>query len=51
MRHKITKSTIFFQDLLSSYFQRMTQQVVETLVLLSVAISLDFTTQIKSLTL
>ena len=36
MRHKIIKSTIFFQDLLSSYFQRMTQQIVETLVLLSV---------------
>ena len=36
MRHKITKSTLFFQDLLSTYFQRITQQVVETLVLLSV---------------
>ena len=36
MRHKIIKSTIFFQDLLSSYFQRMTQQIVETLVLLCV---------------
>lgn len=36
MRHKIIKSTIFFQDLLSSYFQRMTQQVVETLLLLCV---------------
>ena len=36
MRHKIIKSTIFFQHLLSSYFQRMTQQVVETLLLLCV---------------
>ena len=36
MRHKIITSTLFFQDLLSSYFQRMTQQVVETLVLLCV---------------
>lgn len=36
MRHKIIKSTIFFQDLLFSYFQRMTQQIVETLVLLSI---------------
>ncbi|MYK95264.1 transposase [Candidatus Poribacteria bacterium] len=36
MRHKIIKSTIFFQALLSSYFQRITQQVVETLVLLCV---------------
>ena len=36
MRHKIIKSTIFFQDLLSSYFQRMTQQIVETLLLLCV---------------
>ena len=36
MRHKIIKSTIFFQDLLFAYFQRMTQQIVETLVLLSV---------------
>ena len=36
MRHKIIKSTIFFQDLLCSYFQRITQQVVETLLLLCV---------------
>ena len=36
MRHKIIKSTLFFQDLLSSYFQRMTQQIVETLLLLCV---------------
>ena len=36
MRHKIIKSTIFFQDLLSAYFQRITQQIVETLLLLSV---------------
>ena len=36
MRHKLIKSTLFFQDLLSSYFQRITQQVVETLVLLCV---------------
>ena len=36
MRHKLIKSTIFFQDLLSSYFQRMTQQIVETLLLLCV---------------
>ena len=37
MRHQIIKSTLFFQDLLSSYFQRMTQQIVETLVLLCVS--------------
>ena len=36
MRHKIIKSTIFFQDLLSSYFQRLRQQTVETLLLLCV---------------
>ena len=36
MRHKLIKSTHFLQDLLSSYFQRITQQVVETLVLLCV---------------
>ena len=36
MRHKIIKSTRFFQDLLSAYFQRMTQQIVETLLLLCV---------------
>ena len=47
MRDHFIKSTIFFQDLLSSYFQRITSQVVETLLVLSVAISLDFTTRIK----
>ena len=31
MQYKIIKSTLFFQDLLSSYFRRMRQQVVETL--------------------
>ena len=36
MRDHFTKSTIFFQDLLSSYFQRMRRQVVETLLVLSV---------------
>ena len=36
MPHKIIKSTIFFQDLLSFYFQRMTHQIVETLLLLCV---------------
>ena len=36
MRHKIITSTLFFQDLLSSYFQRLSQQIVETLVLLCV---------------
>ena len=36
MRDKLIKSATFFQDLLSSYFHRMTQQVVETLVLLCV---------------
>ena len=36
MHHKIITSTTFFQDLLCSYFQRITQQVVETLLLLSV---------------
>ena len=36
MEYKIIKSTLFFQDLLSSYFRRMRQQVVETLLLLCV---------------
>ncbi len=36
MRHKIIKSTIFFQDLFSSYFRRMRQQIIETLLLLCV---------------
>ena len=36
MPPKIIKSTIFFQDLLASYFQRITQQIVETLLLLCV---------------
>ena len=36
MRHKITKSTIFFQDLLYSYFRRLRQQTIETLLLLCV---------------
>ena len=36
MQSHLIKSTRFFQDLLSSYFQRMTSQVVETLVLLCV---------------
>ena len=36
MRNHFTKSTIFFQHLLSSYFQRMRRQVVETLLVLSV---------------
>ena len=36
MRDHLITSTHFFQDLLSSYFQRMTQQIVETLVLLCV---------------
>ena len=36
MRDQLIKSTCFFQDLLSSYFQRMTQQLLETLVLLCV---------------
>ena len=36
MQYKIIKSTRFFQDLLSSYFRRMRQQVVETLLLLCV---------------
>ena len=36
MRDHFTKSTIFFQHLLSSYFQRMRRQVVETLLMLSV---------------
>ena len=37
MRYHLIKSTIFFQDLLSSCFQRMTQQIIETLVLLCVS--------------
>ena len=36
MQSHLIKSTRFFQDLLSSYFQRITSQVVETLVLLCV---------------
>ena len=36
MRDHFTKSTIFFQDLLWSYFQRITSQVVETLLVLSI---------------
>ena len=36
MRDHFTKSTIFFQHLLSSYFQRITSQVVETLLVLSI---------------
>ena len=36
MRHKISKSTLFFQDLFAACFQRMKQQVVETLLLLCV---------------
>ena len=40
MQYKIIKSTIFFQDLLTSYFHRMRQQVVETLLLLCVGPSL-----------
>ena len=36
MQDKLIKSTLFFQDLLASYFQRMRQQVVETLLLLCV---------------
>ena len=36
MHPKIIKSTLFFQDLLSTYFRRMKQQVVETLLLLCV---------------
>ena len=36
MRDHFIKSTIFFQHLLSSYFQRITSQVVETLLVLSV---------------
>ncbi len=37
MQYHLIKSTIFFQDLLSSYFRRITQQIVETLVLLCVS--------------
>ena len=36
MRDQLIKSTLFFQDLLSSYFQRMTPQIIETLVFLCV---------------
>ena len=36
MQDHFIKSTIFFQHLLSSYFQRMRWQVVETLLVLSV---------------
>jgi hypothetical protein len=36
MRHKIIKSTIFFQDLFSSYFWRIRQRTVETLLLLGI---------------
>jgi len=40
MRDQLIKSTRFFQDLLSSYFQRMSQQIIEVLVLLCVGPSL-----------
>ncbi|MDE0016415.1 MAG: hypothetical protein OXU51_09525 [Candidatus Poribacteria bacterium] len=40
MQYKIIKSTMFFQDLLCSYFRRMRQQVVETLLLLCVGFHL-----------
>ena len=36
MQDHFIKSTLFFQDLLSSYFQRITSQVIETLLVLSV---------------
>ena len=36
MQDHLIKSTIFFQDLLCSYFQRLRRQIVETLVLLCV---------------
>lgn len=36
MQDHFIKSTLFFQHLLSSYFQRITSQVVETLLVLSV---------------
>ena len=36
MQAHFIKSTIFFQHLLSSYFQRIASQVVETLLVLSV---------------
>lgn len=36
MQDHFIKSTIFFQHLLSSYFQRITSQVIETLLVLSV---------------
>ena len=36
MRHKIIKSTLFFQDLFSSYFRRIRQRTVETLLLLGI---------------
>ena len=36
MHHKLIKSTLFFQDLIGSYFRRMRRQVVETLLLLCV---------------
>ena len=37
MQDYLIKSTIFFQHLLSCYFQRITSQVVETLLVLSVS--------------
>ena len=36
MQDQFIKSTRFFQHLLSSYFRRITSQVVETLLVLSV---------------
>ena len=36
MRAHLIISTLFFQDLFSAYFQRITSQIVETLVVLSV---------------
>ena len=36
MQAHLIKSTVFFQDLFSAYFQRITLKIVETVVVLSV---------------
>ena len=48
MRDHLIKSTLFFQDLLCSYFQCIKRQVIETLLLLCVCHLFGLYTRIKS---
>ncbi len=48
MRHQIIKSLKFFQHLLFTRFHRISSQIVDTLLLLAVAIFLVFTIRTKS---